>query len=362
MEKKGHYLQHFGTSFVMTLVIFIVEFYIWKEALNGNISIAAAVGSHLIISAICIFLLLRGWGGRYTYLIALLVGLMGPFGAGMGLVVLGLYVLDTFFVDSASNLIKELMPKMEKSKSEALYDRIQSGMESPEVDVEVTPLKDIMKMGTRKQKLVAIEKVLQYYHPEFIPALKMAIVDEDNSVRVLAATAISSLEDHFHKRFIELEADCLHLPDDPETILRFADHCFEYAKFDIFEEGRLKAIREIAIEKYKEYLNLRPEDKHIFFQLGSLYFNNGNYELAQETIESLTKQPETFTQDVYLKLMDIYFHGKDFFKMHKLTNDNYTFLTSMISEEGYHNFDDILFSWGSADFAVNLEGAGDARS
>jgi len=298
-----------------------------------------------------------GWGGRYIFITTLLVALMGPFGAAMGVVTLTLYIVYLMVTDPVYSLIRELMPELKKSESQALHERIHGGLEGSEVSAEIIPLKEVMMFGTKKQKLAAIENILKYYRPEFVSALKLAVVDKSNSVRVLAATAIASLEEHFHKSFIERMNQYEKVPGDPDTVLSLAEHCAEYAKFDVFEAERLREIRETGIEKFLEYLEYRPDDALAKSKLSYLYADSGEYEKAEKILTDMIASGEEMDGEGYFKLMEIYFKRLDFPKIRDFASTHFTEIIKSTETDPTEKGNDILFSWGTSGAVKTLEEA-----
>ncbi len=358
MREQVNPLRYFKTSFIFTTFFLFVELFIWWEYILGELSFSVLLGLHALLTVISIGLLFFfvkiGWGIRFIIITTLFLALMGPFGAAMSLAIIILYGGYVFFVDPIANLMKMLMPLLMKTKSTELYERIQYGMESYDISADPVPLHEVIKFGSVKQKLSAIEKMLRFYHPEFIPALKLALADTNNSVRVMAATAISSLEDRFHKIYVELENKYTNDPEDPGIILALADHCYEYAHATVFDENRLNKMKRIAAGKYEEYLNLRPDDSQAMMKAGQLYFELGDYDSAEKAVTKLSESDETLTRDVYLLLMRVYYEKKELSKMHRLTGDHYARLSELAEKGGYHEFEDVLFAWGGVSAAAKF--------
>ncbi len=358
MREQVNPLRYFKTSFIFTAFFLFIELYIWWEYILGEISFGVLLGLHILLTILSVGLLFFfvkiGWGIRLIMITTLFLALMGPFGAAMSLSIIILYGSTVFFVDPIAGLMKMLMPSITKTKSEEHYDRIQYGMENYDISADPIPLHEVVKFGSVKQKLSAIEKMLRFYHPEFIPVLKLALADSNNSVRVMAATAISSLEDRFHKVYVELENKYTNDPEDPDIILALADHCYEYAHAAVFDENRLNKMKRIAAGKYEEYLKFRPGNGQALMKAGQLYFELGDYDSAENAVKKLSESDETLTRDVYILLMRIYYEKKEFSRMHRLTGGHYVRLSELAEAGGYHEFEDVLFAWGGASVAAKF--------
>jgi len=346
--KKTYSLRRIGISFIVTAVVFVIQMIIWSNYLLGNISLGLTLLIHAAVIFTLGYFVFMEWCGRSIRITALFVVIMGPFGAAMGLLTLVLYFFYLYYSDPVYSLIQELMPDMKKSSVEQLQERIQAGLEGFQQDTEVISLHEIMQFGNTKQKLVAIEKVLKYYHPEFISALKVAVTDDSNSVRVLAATAISSLEDRFQKKFVKLEKQYKERPDHPETILELAEHSAEYARFDVFDVGRLDKIKHYAVGKFEEYLGYRPDDEEVRFKLASVYMDMEEYEKAEKLLLELTLDADGRGLNQHFKLMELYFKRGEYSKIREFVNRNFDKILHLGDFHIAERKNDILFSWGSS--------------
>lgn len=341
-------------TLVVTSVVLIFEIAIFLLFLNGHISLFLALAAHFLVVALCLFFNILKWGGRPFYLTTLFTGTLGPIGAAMVILSIALYSVYLMTSESVYALIRELMPEIEKSEADILQNRIRTGMEGGASDIEIIPLKEVMLFGTKKQKLIAIENILKYYRPEFISALKLAIVDESNSVRVLAATAISSLEDQFYKRLSQCQKSYNDRPGDPEAVLELANEMREYSRFDVFEAERLKEFKKSALQKYEEYLEYVPNDFAVHYQVAELHLEMGSYKEAQEKIHHLIETNHLTNSEGFFKLMEIYFREGNYGKLREFAAEHFTEIMKSTEEDPSEKGQDILFSWGTPGVQENV--------
>jgi len=353
--KKTYSWQRISLSLLLTVVIFVLEAALWTVFLMEGINLGTALLLHFGIVAAASYFVWINWCGRSFHITLLFVILMGPFGAAMGLLTLALYVFYLFYSDPVYSLIRELMPELKKTDVEVLQERIQAGLEEFHQDAEVISLKEIMKFGSKQQKLTAIEKLLRYYKPEFIPALKLAVTDESNSVRVLAATAISSLEDRFQKKLQELEKQYRDRPNNAEAVLDLATHLEDYSNFDIYEEERLQTLKDEAVEKYQEYLELVPDDDEVKFKLAALLVDMKKYAEAESLLSEIAVSPTPETLDRFFKLMEVYFRRGEYPRIREFVGKNFGQMLPQGDYQIAEKENDILFSWGSAAAFGNVE-------
>jgi len=353
--KKTYSWPRIGLSFLLTAIIFVLEMVVWTVFFMEGWNLGTALLLHFGIIAFASYFVWMDWCGRSLHITLLFVILMGPFGAAMGLLTLVLYVFYLFYSDPVYSLIRELMPELQKTDVEVLQERIQAGLEEFQQDAEIISLKEVMKFGTKQQKLVAIEKLLKHYKPEFVPALKLAVSDESNSVRVLAATAITSLEDRFQKKLQELEKQYSDRPNDADAVLALASHLDEYSNFGVFEEEHLLLIKKEAVRKYEEYLELIPDNDEVKFKLATLLVDMKEYEPAEKLLTEITTAPTSKTLNRFFKLLEVYYKRGEYPRIREIVGKNFGHLLPQDDHEIAEKENDILFSWGSASAFGNVE-------
>jgi tetratricopeptide (TPR) repeat protein len=358
MIKGIHPLKYFKAAFVFVLFVLICEIYLWQAFIEGALSFYSALSLHLLLIVFCIGLIFLyfkiGWGIRFLIITTLFLALMGPFGAAMSFAIIILYGGYALVVDPASELMKTLMPSIIKTKSSAVYDRIHYGLDIYDVTADPVSIHEVIKFGSVTQKIKAIEKMLRFYHPEFISVLQLALADPNHSVRIMAATAILSLEDRFHKLYVALEKKYSDNPNDPESILALADHCYEYAHATVFDEVLLDKMKHLAIEKYLEYLSLRPNDVQAGMKLAQMFYDLGDFEAAEDVAEKLAGTDESLTADVFLLLMRIYYEKKEYGKIHRFCADHYSRIIELADRVGHIDLMDTLFLWGGDAIAAKI--------
>ncbi|MEQ8663925.1 MAG: hypothetical protein RLW62_24155, partial [Gammaproteobacteria bacterium] len=123
---------------------------------------------------------------------------------------------------------RELFPERGRRIYERIYDELMLTRRQRESRSEVIPFADVINYGSREQKQLAISMMSRHFEPVFAPVLKRALDDPDNSVRIQAATAITSLEGRFSDRSMELEGRIGRDPS-PRHLIELARHLDRYA-------------------------------------------------------------------------------------------------------------------------------------
>lgn len=104
------------------------------------------------------------------------------------------------------------------------------------------PMLDIMIEGTRLEKLDALGVISRRYAPAFATALRRALHDSDNSVRVLGATVLAQQHGIFAKRLGALQASAKEDPENPGIWRDLGQACLAYAESGLLEAAETRAL------------------------------------------------------------------------------------------------------------------------
>lgn len=104
------------------------------------------------------------------------------------------------------------------------------------------PMLDIMIEGTRLEKLDALCVISRRYVPAFAVALRRALQDLDNSVRVLAATVLAQQHGIFAKRIGALQAKAKEDPGNLEILRGLGQAGVAYAESGLLEAAQAGAL------------------------------------------------------------------------------------------------------------------------
>jgi hypothetical protein len=234
-------------------------------------------------------LLLRSRIGadRYVGLLVLTALALGPLGpAGVMLAM----VLERVHARSALSIEQwheTLFPPMVADTKGDLWRRIGKRASDRPPDPRVTPFQDVLAFGSVQQRQSVVAIIAQQFRPAFAPALKAALRDEHNVIRVQAATVIARLEQEFLDRTFELEAAVQQAPQDADAILALASHSDDQAFAGLFDATREENCRARAAEGYARYLELRPDDQSVELRLARLQLRRGLLDQAEPRLQRL---------------------------------------------------------------------------
>jgi polysaccharide biosynthesis protein PelE len=251
--------------------------------------VAAVVAAHLTLAGLAGFRLLRStWGAdRYGALLVLTTVALGPLGPAGVLLAMVLERVHARSAVSIEQWHEMLFPPMVADTKGDLWRRIGKRASDRPADPRVTPFQDVLSFGSVQQRQAVVAIIAQQFRPAFAPALKAALRDEHNVVRVQAATVIARLEQEFLDRTFELEAAVQRAPSDPEAILALASHSDDQAFAGLFDATREEHCRARAAEGYERYLELRPDDQSVDLRLARLQLRRGLLDRAEPRLQRL---------------------------------------------------------------------------
>lgn len=258
-------------TLAVAAVALVAEVTLLAAASRGEAPLSLAAAHGAILAA------LGAWAftpasrrARYPLLLWIATASFGPFGpAG----VLLASALEWHYARHATGVEEwhaMLFPSTQVDENAELWRRIGQRASDRPVERHVTPFLDVLSFGTIPQRQSVVAIIAQQFHPVFAPALRAALCDEHNVIRVQAATAIARIENEFLARSIELEAAVREAPDDPSAALALAVHCDDQAFAGLLDATREEECRVKAAAGYHRYLESRPQDDAVRFRLARL--------------------------------------------------------------------------------------------
>lgn len=182
-----------------------------------------------------------------------------------------------------------LFPPEEIDDRAALWRRIGQRAHDQPRGQDVTPFVDVLTFGSVPERQAAIAIIAQQFDPAFAPALRAALRDEHNVIRVQAATAIARLEQQFFEQTLALEAAVTGAPDAAPALLTLASHYDNQAFAGLFDPTREEDCRVKAAALYERYLEHCPDDRAAEFRLARLLLRRGHAAAAGSRFRKLAE-------------------------------------------------------------------------
>ncbi len=289
---------HFAVVLLITLVLELI-------LLFATAGVTLAIGEAALLHSILVALLLfwqqkifRCPGGvkrRTAQLFVVATAAFGPVGVLGTLLTVGMHAWYRRTTTSFEDWYAGLFPREQRDEVSELADFLEVHSQLRGVAVPDS-FRDILANGTLQQKRDAIVLMSKHFRPEFAPALRGALLDPDNSIRVMAASSIARIENKFLERAMEVDRAVANAPDDIDMLLQQAKLYDDYAFTSLLERDREEANRERAKQIYREIIKLQPENYPAILGLGRLLVRTGEVEEAadrlQKTLQFRNGEPQ----------------------------------------------------------------------
>ena len=272
---------------LFAVLAFVVEWFAVQTLLSGSIFLGVVI--HLVVTGFAfIYAVLRSKAGRdnrFAWFLTLCVGLMGPIGAAGVVFAMAYYLLRVRNVPSFAEWFRMIFPRTEPTLSERIYENIELGRDISAYTYSVESFHDVMRLGNQHQKREALMRITQYFDPTFASALREALEDEDNAIRVQAATSIAKIKDAFFNRTVELMRLHQENPERNEVTFALARHYDNYAFTGLLDKEYEENNRQRALQYYQQYLKSEPNNLETRQDVGRLLMRMGELKQAAEWLE-----------------------------------------------------------------------------
>ncbi len=246
--------------------------------------VGVVVAGHLVFVA-----LLAAWASRSSacradlrlpLLLVVTTATFGPLGAVGTMLTAGMAYIYARSARPFEEWYAALFPQAGPA------DPLRAALSGDADRASVAPFADILAFGSVDQKRELISLVANEFRPAFALALRLALDDSDNAVRVLAASAITRIEHDFVTRSVALEEAVRAKPSDASRLRTLAVFHADYANAGIFDAERARQAHEGASRAYLDYLRLVPEDDAARAAIGALLLQDGQVEEAAAWMET----------------------------------------------------------------------------
>lgn len=266
-------------ALLVVVPVFAIESYLVAQYAASAWPTWLVLGSHVVvlsaIGAWCYGLFRRDGGLHMAALLGVSVSVLGPFGAVGTLLTIALHWWFSRTSTSFQDWYMSLFPDEEGDEARELYELIVTGREGVTENSTVRSFTEVMTHGNTTQKQAVIALLSRNFRPGFAPALKLALSDEDASLRVQAATAAANIENHFLEKSLEFQAKFDENPNDFDTVLAMARHYDDYAFSGILDDDQENENRRLAIEYYFRCLDIRPDEPQATTAVGRFLLREG---------------------------------------------------------------------------------------
>ncbi len=297
-QQSGRRISSCQLQFVVVLLFTLVlELLLLFVTAVGTLSVWIAVLLHVLLVSLLYFWqqkIFRCPGGvkrRTANLFLVATAAFGPIGVVGTLLTIALHAWYRKTTTSFEDWYLGLFPKDKPDKISELADFLEahSRLKGPAIP---DSFRDILANGTLQQKRDAIVLMSKHFRPDFAPALRSALVDPDNSIRVMAASAITRIENRFLEAAINMDRAAAESPDDVDVLLQQARLYDDHAFTGLLEEDREEANREKAKQIYRRVIQLQPDNYPATYALGRLLIRTGEVKEAAKLLQQALQYRE----------------------------------------------------------------------
>jgi hypothetical protein len=260
----------------------IAEFVLLDQLMTRGVGLEAWAALHAVI-ALVLFVWAK-WVGRYIrrnqvawYLFVATAGL-GPIGPFTAIVTGALLIAFHRDVFDFQAWYSSLFPTETRSRVSDLYESLLRRQRQSAGAVE--SFADILSSGDAAKKRLAIGLLTRHFRPGFAPALRLALTDNDPSVRTQAATAVATIEGRFLARAQRLQQKVRARPKSFGRRVQLGRHYDDYAFTGLLDPERERDNRIRALEGYQEALKVRPREPGLWLAIGRLLVRERRYDAA----------------------------------------------------------------------------------
>ncbi len=288
---------------ILTSFVFLIEVQIIQDWLNKDIGMSAFLGIHGgVVVLLAFWALMLHHFGRNMHLpplLTLFTAVLGPFGAGGTLIVMGLYYWLKRSSTPFSDWYQALFPDFEDAEIRTILDQAISTKDLHLEQQPLVPFMDVLHYGTTQQKQAMIVLLIAHHHGKFAGVLRKALEDKDGSVRVLAAKGMTKIEQYYMDRNMDLENKYRKKKISGDDLMKLQIlNDDEYIYSGILDSIRETDIRHRTIKACKIYLKKYPDNLQIRFILGRMLLRGGKVQDAAEWYEKSLrlgyKSPQIF--------------------------------------------------------------------
>lgn len=322
---KEHRIEGFAIlAFIAALVTLVVEGWIVYAVIQDIIGVGTGILMHMVVSGLVIlaYVLFTPLASNHLFMgvLAVTTFSLGPIGAAGTLLCMLLWLWFSLFAAPFNEWFQTIFPSPNISAPEAIDEDLRTGRDEAPKHYDVESFMDVLRYGTDDQKRRALSKITSFFSPGFAPALRLALQDESNMIRVQAATAISMIENRFQKKLMRLETVYeQHGRHDPVAIVALANFHDDYSFTGILDDSRERNNRQDAKRLYEEYLDRMPQDDVTRTRYGRLLLRMGEVQASIRQFEEAAEERLSATRAAWLA--EAYFRSGDYDRLRALAQD-----------------------------------------
>jgi hypothetical protein len=333
-------------ALILAGIALVAEILIFRAMVTGYLPVAIGLFLHLLLAGVLIMVALgKSYQAHHASHMLMLTGIavafLGPLGA-FGILMM-MVALSIVTHQSMEEWFAGIFPNEVHSAGEELAEHINRYQARYAERQRMTPFMEVLMLGTTEQKQAMIGRMTRRFSPSFMPALKLALRDPDNSVRVQAANAMALLDTRFQQALTRAKATH-EMEQSAMSHLGLARLYDAYAFLGVSDPKLVRDYRKLALEHYQAYHKEHPQDDDASLAIARLYHRLGQTQTMVEWLETKLGRDRVRTNPrALLWLMEGYAEQHAFDKVREIAND---YKGPMAMHEIPPALQSVLVSWG----------------
>ncbi|MFQ5674381.1 MAG: tetratricopeptide repeat protein [bacterium] len=195
------------------------------------------------------------------------------------------------------------------------WNHLEMKIKKNELDVEA--FADILKTNDRQLEELAVNKLSKELTKNSVNILKSVLKSHTSDTRVLAASALTEMEDKILTRIDALRAELYRDSDNPDATLELARAYDLYCYLGVLDSVSERYYQGLTLEHYEKFLKIDPGHLEANLEYGRILLNAGKIDEAIKMLrlaQSLT--PESINPQIWLA--EAYYRAEDYQNVRKI--------------------------------------------
>jgi tetratricopeptide (TPR) repeat protein len=183
-------------------------------------------------------------------------------------------------------------------------------------EMEVDAFRDVLRTNDRQLEENAISKLSRSLTRNSVNILKDVVKTSTSDTQILAASALTEMEDKIIAKIETLRAQVCQNPDE-ENVLELARVYDLYCYLGVLDTVSEKHYQKLALEQYGSFLQMQAGHRTATLEYGRILLNAGRTEDAIKNLRlALALSPQDVNPQIWLA--EAYYRSQDYDNVRKL--------------------------------------------
>ncbi len=183
-------------------------------------------------------------------------------------------------------------------------------------EMEVDAFRDVLRTNDRQLEENAISKLSRSLTKNSVNILKDVVKTSTSDTQILAASALTEMEDKIITKIETLRAQVDQNPDE-DTVLELARVYDLYCYLGVLDTVSEKHYQKLALEQYRSFLQMQSGHRTANLEYGRILLNAGRTEDAIKTLRlALALAPQDVNPQIWLA--EAYYRSQEYDNVRKI--------------------------------------------